>query len=349
MKSLLEVFNSHQGNLSDKWESYLGHYQDVLRDLRETQLSIVEIGIQNGGSLEIWASYFTNARTIIGIDVDQTCSSIQFNDSRIKLYIGDALSHEIHREVTKVVSAIDFLIDDGSHTAFDVISVFLQYFPSISSNGIYAVEDTHTSYWSEFGGGLYQKNSHLNFFKALTDIINLDNWGSKKHSMDLFIENFSGHRNPYSEELKQALLQIESITFLNSMVIIKKGSPQLGRRRITGKTEKVTKNYLGFNNSKLVVPIQDNDNFMPPDRPLIDSLTSENEDLKGKNVLLTEQIVELSNLIGVLGNEKAKVQEELNNLSASYNNLMEEHNLIVTSKLWTIRLFLSRLFKKNPS
>lgn len=349
MESLLEIFNRHQGNLSDKWESYLSHYQDFLRDYRETPISIVEIGIQNGGSLEIWATYFKNARTIIGIDVDQACSLIEFNDSRIKLFTGDALSHEIHAEVMKDILAIDFLIDDGSHTASDVVSVFLRYFPSISPEGIYVVEDTHTSYWSEFGGGLFQKNSQLNFFKALTDIINLDNWGSEKHSIDLIIENFSEYRNLYSDELTQALLQIESITFLNSMVIIKKGSAQLGRRRIVGKTEKVTKNYLKYNNSKLVVPMQSNDTFVLPDSLLVDSLAAENKDLNGKNVVLTEHIVELSCQVNELEFQKKKVQEELTNLSASYNNLMGEYNSIIKSKLWSTRLFLLNIFKKDSA
>lgn len=58
MKTLTDMYQDHIGKLSDKWEFYLREYERVLKDYRKRNISLLEIGIQNGGSLEIWSVFF---------------------------------------------------------------------------------------------------------------------------------------------------------------------------------------------------------------------------------------------------------------------------------------------------
>lgn len=47
--------------------SYLDIYARYLSQLRDKELSVLEIGVKDGASLRMWRSYFSNAR-IYGVD-----------------------------------------------------------------------------------------------------------------------------------------------------------------------------------------------------------------------------------------------------------------------------------------
>ena len=42
----------------------------------------------------------------------------------------------------------------------------------MSKNGVYLVEDLHTAYWSEYGGGLKHQDSFIERCKSLIDELN---------------------------------------------------------------------------------------------------------------------------------------------------------------------------------
>lgn len=54
MKTLQQLYQEHHGKVSDKWSLYLAEYDRLLSPYRERAVNLLEIGIQNGGSLEIW-------------------------------------------------------------------------------------------------------------------------------------------------------------------------------------------------------------------------------------------------------------------------------------------------------
>jgi hypothetical protein len=60
--SLYDLMASHKGKLSDKWHLYVTEYDRIFSPLRNRPITLLEIGIHNGGSLEIWSNYFTNAK-----------------------------------------------------------------------------------------------------------------------------------------------------------------------------------------------------------------------------------------------------------------------------------------------
>ncbi len=228
--TLVAIYSSHQGKLSDKWAIYLHIYERVLSRLRDRKVNLLEIGIQNGGSLDIWAKYFWVAKNIIGCDINEKCDSLSYEDSRISVIVGDANSDDVESTISKVYSKLDIIIDDGSHRSSDIVKTFSRYFPLLNDDGIFLAEDLHCSYWIEFEGGLFDPTSSMAFFKCLADIINHEHWGisSKRSSvLEPFMRTYGVS---FSED---ELDHIHSIEFINSMCVVRKNAPiknRLGAR-----------------------------------------------------------------------------------------------------------------------
>jgi len=71
--------------VSDKWTLYFSEHDRVLCKYRDKPVRLLEIGVQNGRSLEIWSQYFENGLLFVGCDVDPNCSVLHFDDPRIVL------------------------------------------------------------------------------------------------------------------------------------------------------------------------------------------------------------------------------------------------------------------------
>src|ERR1700733_10908170 len=78
---LVALFFAHQGNIVDKWEQYLSIYaSEFAHFLSPAQpVRLLEIGVQNGGSLELWAKYLPNGSEIVGLDIDPAVEKINFD------------------------------------------------------------------------------------------------------------------------------------------------------------------------------------------------------------------------------------------------------------------------------
>jgi len=238
-RSINQLYAGHQGKVSDKWSSYLKQYERLLNDFRDESISLLEIGVQNGGSLEIWSEYFSNAQHLIGCDINPECAALEFADPRIVVVIGDADKDSTESEILSRTKILDIIIDDGSHQPDDIVPSFARYFPHLSEGGIYIVEDLHVSYWQEFGGGLFHPFSSILFFKRLVDIVNAEHWGVEKSAPELL----GGFFSEYEFQIEDGVLnQISSIEFANSMCIIRKASAEdnrLGTRVVVGTDESI--------------------------------------------------------------------------------------------------------------
>lgn len=236
--TLKDLYSKHTGYASDKWDIYLTEYQRLLAPLRDLPVELLEIGVQNGGSLSIWEQYFHNAKLLVGCDINPACSKLCYPGEVIKLVIGDVTQEDARSEVLSYSSQFNIIIDDGSHTSSDIIQSFFQFFPYLKNGGLYIVEDLHCSYWKRFQGGLFHPASSVAFFKTLVDILNFEHWGLELTREDILA--------PFSipSDLKTAFLaDIHSIEFINSMCIItKKPAAQnlLGVRHISGNEDKVS-------------------------------------------------------------------------------------------------------------
>lgn len=248
---LKSIFYAHTGKISDKWLFYLNEWDSIFSPYKEPDINLLEIGIQNGGSLEIWAKYFENAKHIVGCDIDEACLELNYEDPRITVIVGDINSDEVEDKISSITSGYNIIIDDGSHKSGDIIQSFAKYFSKLNINGIYLIEDLHTSYWRDFQGGLYDPYSALSFLKRLADIINFEHWRTNQ-SREQYLWPFFTKYNVHIEELD--LCSIKSIKFLNSMCVIKKQTPnqtKLGQRVVVGSQEKITQNYKRFDGTSI--------------------------------------------------------------------------------------------------
>lgn len=234
MKTLADLYRQHQGKVSDKWSLYLQEYDDLFTEYRTRPVNFLEIGIQNGGSLEIWSQYFLNARRLVGCDINPMCDKLSYEDSRVKVVVGDINTDRCEQLILELATAFDLIVDDGSHRSSDIIRAFARYFPHLRDGGKFIVEDMHCSYWREFEGGLFDPDSSMAFFKLLADIINRQHWGVGKTVNDLLAKIEKRYDVRFEEKI---LSHIKSVTFLNSMCVIAKDMPEksiLGERVIAG-------------------------------------------------------------------------------------------------------------------
>jgi hypothetical protein len=248
MNELLNLYRAHAGKISDRWLAYVNQYDLLFAPWRDRPVRLLEIGIQNGGSLEIWARYFPNASVLVGCDIDPLCEYLTYDDPRIRIVVGDANSDNTERRITAHSPEWDIVIDDGSHQSRHIVDAFARFFPKVSVGGMFIAEDLHCSYWQEYGGGLADPLSSVAFFKRLADLVNFEHWGIPI-SRSEYLAGFTVHYGCHFDEA--ALAQVHSVEFFNSQCVVRKrdaANNLLGPRLIAGTIEKVSteaKQYEG--------------------------------------------------------------------------------------------------------
>ncbi|BBU71528.1 hypothetical protein ICHIJ1_14470 [Fluviibacter phosphoraccumulans] len=234
MKTLKELHLTRKGKVSDKWSSYLDFYDRLFSSFRLEDIKLLEIGVQNGGSLETWSSYFPNAQIFVGCDINQKCRDLIYQDKKIHVVVGDANSETAYQQVRQLTTYLDVIIDDGSHQSRDIFLSFLNYFPLLKPGGLFIVEDAHTLFMNQYGGGILNNHSAQKFFYKLSDFVSYEFW-SNHVSLEAFFADFFP-----TDQMPQFLVDgwVESVQFRNSMIVIEKAiTPshnKLGARLIAG-------------------------------------------------------------------------------------------------------------------
>lgn len=168
--ALWQDFKTNDKKLIHKWMHYFPIYEKFLNRFCNTTVTIIEIGVSKGGSLQMWERYLGPMATVIGIDIDPKCK--KHEETNIHVRIGDQGNKEFLKEIIDEFGVPDIVIDDGSHVMKDVIASFEFLYPRLSKNGVYLVEDMHTAYWSEYGGGGKDDDNFIQYSKKLVDDIN---------------------------------------------------------------------------------------------------------------------------------------------------------------------------------
>ena len=122
-------------------KSYLVHYEEVMKNNRNN-IRLLEIGVRDGSSLLTFNEYFNNSK-IIGIDIDNNCNKL-LDYNNIDVIIGDATDEKILLNA-QLNEQLDYIIDDGSHYANDIIKCLDMYIPLLKIGGKYIIEDLDTS------------------------------------------------------------------------------------------------------------------------------------------------------------------------------------------------------------
>ncbi len=225
METIASLFIAHQGKCSDKWENYLDIYEAEFARFRQrtAPVAMLEIGVQDGGSLEIWQKAMPAGSRITGIDVDPRVASLRYAPG-IEVLVGDGTDPSALQAMLRE-RQFDVVIDDGSHQSRDVIATFEAIFPRLHPGGLYVIEDTACSYWDEYGGGLRRQGASVEWLKRLVDAIHADSW--RRAAPDMLDLNL---RDTYAAYVERVAF-FEGITTVSKRRIPKR-SPW--RRTMTG-------------------------------------------------------------------------------------------------------------------
>ena len=132
--------------------SYLDTYDMLFSSRKDTAKHVLEIGIQQGGSIKMWREYFTNA-TVYGLDIMSPNSVWDEigNDPKIVLYTStDAYNLDFFRDTfLNPGLRFDVLIDDGPHTLDSMKEFIVKYSQVLAEGGVLVVEDVHDMSWIE--------------------------------------------------------------------------------------------------------------------------------------------------------------------------------------------------------
>lgn len=189
---------------SKKWENYFQIYEKHFNPYVGKNPNILEVGVAHGGSTEMYQQYFENA-TIHAVDYDPSFEHV-VDGLGVKVTLGDQASPEFWDHYLADKSEFDIIIDDGGHTMQQQIVTLIKTYPKLKVGGTYLIEDTHTSYWKDWGGGFQNPESFIELTKTFVDILHAP---------------FINSRTP-PEALVEILKDLWSITYYNSIVVLEK-------------------------------------------------------------------------------------------------------------------------------
>ena len=137
-----------KGSFHDYLEAY---YTEEFAN-PERVMSVLEIGVQNGGSLILWHEWFTNAK-IVGIDIMDAClnnykeASLGREFPRIEIIIADGYDKSVvdtHKD-----NSYDYIIDDGPHSIESMKIAIELWMPKVKIGGKLIIEDVQSVEWFE--------------------------------------------------------------------------------------------------------------------------------------------------------------------------------------------------------
>jgi 23S rRNA U2552 (ribose-2'-O)-methylase RlmE/FtsJ len=198
MKKLIDIFENDTSRSLTKWNHYFEIYERYFQKFVGTSVKVLEIGVEGGGSLQMWKEYFGKQSNIVGIDIDP---SFKYEEEQIFIEIGDQSDHNFLNTVIEKYGNFDIIIDDGSHHQLHILKSFSCLYPSLNNNGIYLIEDLHTSYWKDYGGGI---TSPFNFVSISSNFVH-----------DTNVQHIQEPYTPHIPDLK-------SISFYDSIVVFEK-------------------------------------------------------------------------------------------------------------------------------
>ncbi|GJE73058.1 class I SAM-dependent methyltransferase [Methylorubrum podarium] len=161
------AFFAQDDRLATKWHHYLEIYDRHLSRYRGKPVRLLELGVFQGGSLQMWRRYLGPQAVIHGLDINPGCREI--TEDGLKVHLGSQADPGLLRRIAEEMGGIDVVIDDAGHISAEQIASFEVLYPLLAPDGVYIVEDVHASYWPDHGGGLRAHGAFMEYAKLLLD------------------------------------------------------------------------------------------------------------------------------------------------------------------------------------
>ncbi len=165
--ALRRYFDHNDGLLIHKWLHYFPIYERHFERFRGGAVTMVEIGVSQGGSLHMWSEYLGPGATVVGVDIEPRVASLV--RPGIEIVVGDQSDPAVLADIAERYGPFDIVLDDGSHLPPHQIASITHLWPHLRVGGIYAVEDLHTSYWADYGGGRGNSGSFIGWLHQRID------------------------------------------------------------------------------------------------------------------------------------------------------------------------------------
>lgn len=183
-------------------------YPTYIEKFYNTTGGIIEIGIEQNKSLNMWMELFPNMH-IYGIDI-----SVEHSSDKHTIFKADQSSNDdLGNVLSKISHPIYFINDDGSHIPEHQLLTFNMLFPILEIGGVYIIEDVETSYWTKNGIYGYETRYGYKHPKSIVEIF--------KNVADCVNSEFAGEHENVVKHQKY----IQSITFARNCIIIIKKDP----------------------------------------------------------------------------------------------------------------------------
>ncbi len=131
-----------------KWHHYFPIYERHFARYRGRPVRMLEIGVQNGGSAKLFLDWLGPDARLVGVDIDPACRNHTI-PGRLDIEIGDQADRAFLERLSAQHGPWDIILDDGGHTANQIIVSFEELFPSLQNGGCYLIEDTHAPLWGD--------------------------------------------------------------------------------------------------------------------------------------------------------------------------------------------------------
>ena len=124
--------------------NYTGIYAQLLAPYRNKRGTLLEIGVQHGGSSLLWHEYLPRFRLFLS-DIQDIVPDViwdQLDPDRYDFYQGDAYNGgSLKLFCDECAEGFDVIIDDGPHTLSSQVFAVSHYFPMLKPNGVLIIED----------------------------------------------------------------------------------------------------------------------------------------------------------------------------------------------------------------
>jgi hypothetical protein len=127
------------GRPAFKPTQYFTAYERHLARFCGRSVTMIEIGVYFGGSLQMWKKFLGPNAQIVGIDINPDCRTVE--EPQIAVRIGDQSDSAFLQRIVDEFGPIDIVLDDGSHEPGDIAASFAVLYPQLDRNGVYIVED----------------------------------------------------------------------------------------------------------------------------------------------------------------------------------------------------------------
>jgi hypothetical protein len=163
-----------RGPVVHKWVQYFDVYHRYFGKHVGRNVTLLEIGVQSGGSIGMWQNYFGPGLVYYGVDINPYTKVLFDQPPLVNIFIGSQSNRTFWKSILPLLPHVDIVIDDGGHTMDQQITTFEELYGHLKADGTYMVEDCSTSYWKGYGGVYRQNTSWIDYAKSLVDHINAD-------------------------------------------------------------------------------------------------------------------------------------------------------------------------------